>query len=71
VETGANLDLCTTIEEMLHNKERVSLWGPYETWQGFYTRFVTQKAFLDSGMLGYQWQSPGQAVSLFRWCGNR
>jgi hypothetical protein len=54
VEPGANLDLCTTIEEMLRNKERVSLWGPFETWQGFYVRFVTQKAFLESGALGYQ-----------------
>src|SRR5262249_42197602 len=54
VETGANLDLGTTIEEVLHNNERVSLWGPYETWQGFYTRFVTQKAFLETGALGYQ-----------------
>jgi hypothetical protein len=54
VETGVNIDLCTTIAEMLRHKETVSLWGPFETWQGFYTRFATQKAFLESGALGYQ-----------------
>jgi hypothetical protein len=54
VETGVNLDLCTTISEMRRHKERISLWGPYETWQGFYLRFTTQKNFLDSGALAYQ-----------------
>jgi hypothetical protein len=34
VECGANLDLCTTLHEVLRHKERVSLWGPYETWHG-------------------------------------
>jgi len=54
VETGTNLDLSTSIQEMLRHKERISLWGPYETWQGFYWRFSTQAGFLDSGMIGYQ-----------------
>jgi hypothetical protein len=54
VEKGTNLDLCTTIEEVLKHKERVSLWGPYETWHGLYRRFATQKKFLDAGMIGYQ-----------------
>jgi hypothetical protein len=54
VERGVNLDLCTTIAEALRHKERISLWGPYETWQGLYQRFVTQEAWLDSGCLGYQ-----------------
>jgi hypothetical protein len=54
VEEGTNLDLCTTIQEMLKHHERISMWGPYETWRGFYQRFATQKEFLDAGMLGYQ-----------------
>jgi hypothetical protein len=54
VEKGTNLDLCTTIKEALRHRERVSLWGPYETWQGLYRRFETQRAFLDAGMIGYQ-----------------
>jgi hypothetical protein len=67
VEPGVNLDLCATIEEMLRNRERISLWGPYETWQGFYTRFAAQKTFLESGMLGYQCNDQfGEAAR----CGN-
>jgi hypothetical protein len=61
-EKGTNLDLHVTIEEMLRNGERVSMWGPYETWHGLYARFVTQKAFLDSGAIGYQcFDSAGEA----------
>lgn len=54
VAPGSNLELHTTIEEMLKTGQRVSMWGPYETWSGLYTRFVTQKAFLDSDVIGYQ-----------------
>jgi hypothetical protein len=54
VETGANLDLTTSLQEMLRHRERASLWGPYETWHGFYQRFATQQAFLDAGGIGYQ-----------------
>jgi hypothetical protein len=54
VEPGANLDLHFTIEEVLRQNERVSLWGPYETWHGAYQRFLTQKAFLECGTVGYQ-----------------
>lgn len=54
VEEGTNLDLKFTIEEMLRNKERVSLWGPYETWHGFYRRFLVHKDFMESGEVGYQ-----------------
>jgi hypothetical protein len=69
VEKGANLDLCTTIEEMLRHRERVSLWGPYETWHGLYQRFATQKAFLDAGMLGYQCTDQfGEAARLANGC---
>lgn len=54
VEKGVNLDLHFTIEEMHRHKERVSMWGPYETWRGLYRRFVVQKEFMESGQVGYQ-----------------
>jgi hypothetical protein len=54
VETGVNLALEFTIEEMLRNDERVSVWGPYEVGPGLAYRFHVQKAFMDSGQVGYQ-----------------
>ncbi len=53
-EPAVNLDMRASIEEMLKNGETVSFWGPYETWSGLHTRFLTQKAFLESGAIGYQ-----------------
>jgi hypothetical protein len=54
VEPGTNLDLGFTVEEMRRHDERISMWGPFEVWHGAYRRFVTQKAFLESGRVGYQ-----------------
>jgi hypothetical protein len=54
VEPGANLPLHFTIEEMLRNDERVSVWGPYEVGPGLAYRFAVQKAFMESGRVGYQ-----------------
>ena len=54
VEQGVNLELHFTIQEMYRNGERISMWGPFETWHGFYHRFLTQKQFMDSGAIGYQ-----------------
>jgi hypothetical protein len=54
VEQGVNLDLYQSIEEVLRHRERVAMWGPYELWHGGYTRFMTQKAFLETGAIGYQ-----------------
>jgi hypothetical protein len=54
VEPGTNLDLHTTMEEVHRHHERVSMWGPYETWQGLYRRFLVQKQFMESGEVGYQ-----------------
>jgi hypothetical protein len=54
VEPGTNLELCTTIREMLCNDERISLWGPYELRTGLYRKFLIQKAFMESGQIGYQ-----------------
>ena len=54
VEPGTNFDLHFTIEEMLRNRERVSMWGPYEVRPGLAYRFGVQKAFMESGRVGYQ-----------------
>lgn len=54
VEPGTNLELNFTIEEMLRNDERVSVWGPYEIGPGLYNRFLVQKGFMESGQVGYQ-----------------
>src|SRR4051812_18893549 len=54
VEPGVNLTLTRTLEYALGSNERVSLWGPYEIWQGLYHRFVTQESFLNTGQIGYQ-----------------
>jgi hypothetical protein len=54
VEAGANLTLHFTIEEMLRNKERVSVWGPYEVGPGLFYRFGVQKGFMESGRVAYQ-----------------
>lgn len=53
-ECGVNLDLHTTIREMLKHDEGIAMWGPYEVWHGAYTRFQVQKRFMDSGRTGYQ-----------------
>lgn len=53
-ETGVNLGLHFTIEEMLRHDERVSVWGPYEIRPGLHHRFLVQKQFLESGQVGYQ-----------------
>jgi len=54
VEPGVNLSMDVSVQEMLRNGERVSMWGPYEVWHGLYQRFVTQEAFIASGQIGYQ-----------------
>ena len=54
VESGMNLDLRRTIQEMRAQGNRVSLWGPYQVEPDFYRHFLAQKAFLESGKVGYQ-----------------
>lgn len=54
VEPGVNLDLHESLLTALANRERVSMWGPYECRPSFYRRFLIQKEFLDSGRVGYQ-----------------
>ena len=54
IEPGKNFDLDTTIGESLRTDQEVTMWGPYEIWHGFAHRFKVQKAFLDTGAVGYQ-----------------
>jgi hypothetical protein len=54
VEPGVNLGLRETLDLVLREGERVTLWGPYECRPGLYRRFLVQKAFLESGRVGYQ-----------------
>jgi hypothetical protein len=54
VEPGVNLSLHATMEEMLRNREHISVWGPYEVGPGLAHRFQVQKAFMESGQVGYQ-----------------
>jgi hypothetical protein len=54
VEEGVNLDLRRTLEVIRAQQQRVSLWGPYEIEPDLYRHFLAQKAFLESGRVGYQ-----------------
>jgi hypothetical protein len=54
VEPGVNLGLHESMVYAIGNGERVSMWGPYECRPSFYRRFLIQKAFVESGRIGYQ-----------------
>jgi hypothetical protein len=54
VEKGMNGGLHETIEYALANREEVSQWGPYECRPRLYYRSLVQKAYLESGEIGYQ-----------------
>ena len=54
IEPGANVDLHSTIRNSLRTRQTIAMWGPYEVWHGFAHRFLAQKAFLESGAVGYQ-----------------
>jgi hypothetical protein len=54
VERGVNLGLQETIKYAKDNGERVSMWGPYECQPGLHRRVLIQKAFMESGRVGYQ-----------------
>jgi hypothetical protein len=51
---GRNYGLHETNRIMLDTKQDLALWGPYEVWHGFAYRFRVQKAFMESGAVGYQ-----------------
>lgn len=54
VEPGFNASNEFSFAYALQSGQRVSAWGPYETWSGLYARFIAQKEFLESGAVGYQ-----------------
>jgi hypothetical protein len=53
-EPGKNFSLHETIQFAIKDGQHVAQWGPYEIRHRRYERFVIQKAFLDSGVVGYQ-----------------
>jgi hypothetical protein len=54
IEPGLNLDLRQTIDLLCAQGQRISLWGPYEIEPELYRHVLKQKAFLESGRVGYQ-----------------
>lgn len=54
VEKGVNLELHETIKAMHDDGQRVTMWGPYQMRAGAYAKFRMQKAFLETGRVGYQ-----------------
>jgi hypothetical protein len=67
-EPGINLGLHQTIIEMAYvQRERVSMWGPYQCRPKLFVRTLVQKQFIESGKVGYQCiDSAGEAG----WRGN-
>jgi hypothetical protein len=53
-ECGRNLGLHETLRYVLHNEERVSLWGPYRIEADLYRRALRQAALLESGWVLYK-----------------
>ncbi len=53
-EPGRNLDLYATLNYVLANGERVSLWGPYEIDRQVFFRALDQIAHLQSGRVQYK-----------------
>lgn len=53
-EAGVNLGLHETLRFVLKKGAMVIQWGPYECRPDVYYRFMVQKAFLESGRVGYQ-----------------
>jgi hypothetical protein len=54
IEPGINMTLEQTLDFVLDSGERVVMWGPYEMQTGPYRRALIHKAFLESGVVGYQ-----------------
>jgi hypothetical protein len=53
-EPGRNLELDETIRLTLRFREHITMWGPYEIQPQAYRRFLLQKAYMESGRVGYQ-----------------
>jgi hypothetical protein len=53
-EKGVNLDLYPTLDAVLKDRERVSLWGPFQILPEVYERSLRIRAILDSGQAQYR-----------------
>jgi hypothetical protein len=53
-EPGHNFDLHTTLRFVLGDRQRVSLWGPYQIDPELYHRALMQKQLLESGQVRYK-----------------
>jgi hypothetical protein len=53
-ECGHNFDLHTTLRWALANRQRTSLWGPYQIDRDLYLRALTQISLLESGKVRYK-----------------
>jgi hypothetical protein len=53
-ECGHNFDLHPTVRYVLHNDERVSMWGPYSIDRELYCRALRQVGLLESGEVRYK-----------------
>ena len=53
-EPGVNLDLYRTLEAVYHDREHVTMWGPFRILPLVYERSLGVKAILDSGRAEYR-----------------
>jgi hypothetical protein len=53
-EAGVNLDLYQTLNAVYHDRERVTLWGPFRIQAQVYQRSLAVKEILDSGRAQYR-----------------
>ena len=53
-EPGVNLDLYQTLDAVYHDREHVTMWGPFRILPQVYERWLGVKAILDSGRAEYR-----------------
>jgi hypothetical protein len=53
-EPGVNLDLYMTLNAVYHNREHVTVWGPFQLLPQVYERSLGVKTILDSGRAEYR-----------------
>jgi hypothetical protein len=53
-EPGVNLDLYQTLDAVYHDREHVTMWGPFRILPEVYERSLGVKAILDSGRAEYR-----------------
>jgi hypothetical protein len=59
-EPGVNLDLYRTLDAVYHDREDVTMWGPFRIHQFVYERSLQVKGILDSGVAEYRAFSTGR-----------